>query len=148
MKKATEPFVMLPRNLLHSAAWRGLGLQARRLVDFLMLEHLRHGGQRNGHLVAPHRQLVEFGIYPAAVASAIKEASDAGLVDVVRGEGRSASRYTLTWLPLPGGMEASNRWQHVAEKPKTPLRNQRVNEPDAHIQHLRGDESVPCNHPA
>ena len=55
-------FVKLPREVLESAAWRGLGINERRLVDFLMIEHMRQGGKRNGFLLAPQRQLYDFGI--------------------------------------------------------------------------------------
>ena len=119
MTKASEPFVMLPRSLLCSAAWQDLSLNATRLVTFLMREHLAQGGRANGHLMAPHRQLVEVGIHPGAVAGAIRHASRLGIVDVVRGAGRSANRFTLTWLPLPDGTEASNRWRHYVRPEKT-----------------------------
>lgn len=108
---AHEPFVMLPRSLLASAAWRGLGINARRLVDFLMSEHLRHGGQGNGRLLAPRDQLEEYGIGYRLISGAIAELDQAGLVDVIRGRGRAPSRYTLTWLPMAGGIEPSNRWR-------------------------------------
>ena len=47
-----EPWVWLTRDLLRSQAWRGLGINARRLVDFLLIEYMNHGGKRNGHLLA------------------------------------------------------------------------------------------------
>ena len=57
-----EPWVKSPRGLLASKAWRSMGINERRLIDFLMLEHMRHGGQRNGKLVAPRKQLEVAGI--------------------------------------------------------------------------------------
>jgi hypothetical protein len=59
-KAATEPFVMLPRSLIQSDAWRSAGINARRFVDFLLLEHMAHGGKENGKLKAPYRQLEQF----------------------------------------------------------------------------------------
>jgi hypothetical protein len=109
--KQSEPFVMLPRSLLQSPAWHSLGISARRLIDFLMLEHIRHAGKRNGFLVAPQRQLVTFGVHPSLVQSAIREAQKAGLVDCIRGTGRVPNRYTLTWLPRADGGEPTNRWR-------------------------------------
>lgn len=123
MTKASEPFVMLPRSLLQSPAWQDLSLNATRLVNFLMREHLAHGGRANGHLMAPHRQLVEFGMHPGAVAGAIKWASYLGIIDVVRGKGKAPNRFTLTWLPLADGTEASNRWRYYIRKPKKHLRD-------------------------
>ena len=44
-------------ELRSSDAWRAAGINARRFVDFLLLEHMRHGGKANGKLKAPHRHL-------------------------------------------------------------------------------------------
>jgi hypothetical protein len=54
-QKRVEPFVMLPRELIASDAWRSLGINGRRLIDFLLLEHMGHGGKENGKLKAPRR---------------------------------------------------------------------------------------------
>ena len=65
MSKAKgEAFVKLPRDLLESTAWRSLSIHARRLIDFLLIEHMRHGGRENGRLLAPRRQFEAFGIAP------------------------------------------------------------------------------------
>jgi hypothetical protein len=105
-----EQFVKLPRSLLESPAWCGLGINARRFVDFLMLEHMRQGGRRNGFLLAPRRQLWDFGIGAHFVSGAIDEAEQAGLVDCWRGKGRRANLYALTWLPLADASAPTNRW--------------------------------------
>jgi hypothetical protein len=108
-RKHAEPFIKLPLKLLTSRAWHALGPNAKRLIEFLMIEHLRHGGRRNGHLLAPRRQLEE-GISEHLVSGAIKEAEALGFVDCTRGVGRCPSVYTLTWLPLSDGSEPSNRY--------------------------------------
>ena len=106
-----EAFVKLPRELLNSAAWRSLGINARRLLDFLSIEHMNHGGKANGKLLAPRRQLERFGIGSHFISSAIEECERTGLVDCRRGFGRHPSLYALTWLPLGDGSEPSNRWR-------------------------------------
>lgn len=113
MKKygAVEPFIMLPRTLLASEAWRSAGINTHRLLWFLMLEHLAHGGKCNGELVAPRKQLTGFGIGEHYISGAIAEADDLGLIDVIRGKGRAPNRYALTWLPMKGGIEPTNRWR-------------------------------------
>jgi hypothetical protein len=100
MTAAIEQFVKLPRGLLESAAWQRLGINARRFLDFLMIEHMQQGGKHNGFLLAPRRQLWEFGIGEHFVSSAIEEVESAGLVACKRGIGRRPSYYTLIWLPL------------------------------------------------
>jgi hypothetical protein len=114
MKKngSSEPFIMLPRSLLASQSWQTAGINTHRLLWFLMLEHLAHGGKHNGQLVAPRKQLADFGISEHCIGPAIAEAENLGLIDVIRGKGRAPNRYALTWLPLLGGIEPTNRWRH------------------------------------
>lgn len=116
MSKATdEPFAKLPRVLLESMAWRSLSLQARRLIDFLLIEHMRHRGRENGRLLAPRRQIEAYGIHPSLVSAAIDEAERVGLIDCKRGVGRRPNIYGLTWLPRGPGEPPTHRWrQHEA----------------------------------
>jgi hypothetical protein len=108
-----EPFIMLPRSLLSSKAWQSTSIHTRRLIDYLLLEHMRHGGKRNGFLIAPRRQL---GIDNHVISGAIKDAEYVGLIDCVRSKGRAPNRYALTWMPLAGGTEPTNRWQHCDQQ--------------------------------
>jgi hypothetical protein len=110
-QKHTEPFIMLPLALLASDAWRSLSFNAKRLIEFLMIEHMHHGGKANGKLLAPWRQLREFGIGDHFITAAIEECKCAGILDCRRGIGRQPSLYALTWLPLCDGSEPSNRWR-------------------------------------
>jgi hypothetical protein len=112
--RAGEPFVMMPRSLLESPAWRALGIHARRLVDFLLIEHLSHGGRHNGALVAPRRQLESFGIGSHFISAAVAEAEHVGVIDHIRGVGRAPSRYALTWLPM-GDTPPTHRWRACQE---------------------------------
>jgi hypothetical protein len=106
-----EPWVWLTRELLRSDAWRSLSINGRRFIDFLLLEHMRHGGRKNGDLIAPQRQLIAFGIGAHFVVGAINETDTIGLVDCMRGRGRRPSVYALTWLPLLNGTLPTNRWR-------------------------------------
>jgi hypothetical protein len=111
-----EPFIILPRSLLFSKAWQSMSIHTRRLLDFLMVEHMRHGGRKNGFLVAPRDQLNLWGIGKHFVSGAIEDAEYVGLIDRTRSKGRAPSRYALTWLPLADGTAPSNRWQHSDQK--------------------------------
>ena len=101
---------MLPRNLLESPAWRALGINARRLIDVLMIEHLRHGGKANGALKAPRRQLEQAGIGARYVSAAIQEAEALGLVIAHRRGCRVATLYELAWLPRGDGRPSCNKY--------------------------------------
>jgi hypothetical protein len=106
-----EPWVWFTRELLNSDAWRALGLNARRFIDFLLIEHMKHGGKANGRLVAPWRQLRKFGIGDHFIAAAVEQCEQVGLVDCRRGVGRRPTLFSLTWLPRCDGAPPSNRWR-------------------------------------
>jgi hypothetical protein len=108
-----QPWVWLTRDLLTSPAWRALGINARRLIDYLLIEHMGHGGTRNGFLLAPWRELELFGIGARHISAAIKEVQRLGLVRCRHGVGRQPNHYSLTWLPLSDGSAPSNEWQAV-----------------------------------
>ncbi len=110
-KKIEGQFVPLPRDLLASDAWRTISINGRRFIDFLMLEHLRHGGRQNGNLKAPQRQLYAAGVGPHHCSEAIAEVEERGLVEVYRYGQRVATEYGLTWLPTHDGSPASNQWR-------------------------------------
>jgi hypothetical protein len=109
-----KSWVWLTLEMVENGAWRSLTTNARRVIDFLMIEHMRHAGKENGALLAPRRQLVAFGIGTHFISEAIDEAVLMGFVDVKRGTGRRASTYALTWLPLRDGIDPTNRWRAVA----------------------------------
>jgi hypothetical protein len=106
-----EPFVKLPRSLVASKAWRTMSINERRLIDVLILEHMRHAGQRNGQLVAPRKQLEVAGIGARHISAAIARCVTRGLIDRKRGRGRAPNVYALTWLPLHDNSPVSNRWK-------------------------------------
>jgi hypothetical protein len=117
-----EQYVKLPREVLAGASWALLSINARRLLDFLMLEHMRQGGKCNGFLLAPRRQLWEFGIGPHYVSAAIREVENSGLVYCKHGTGRQPSYYGLAWLPLGrapvvSALSAQNECQSALTSP-------------------------------
>lgn len=75
-----RPWVWLETEMLASPAWRALSINARRLIDFLLIEHRNHAGRENGKLRAPYRQLQEFGLTAELIRPAIDEAERLGFV--------------------------------------------------------------------
>jgi len=104
-------WVRMPREVLSSDAWRSLGINGRRFIDFLMIELAGTAGTQNGKLKAPHNQLVTFGIGKRYVADAIRQAEGLGLVECHRGGQRVISTFALTWLPLFDGAPALDYWR-------------------------------------
>src|SRR5262245_50195821 len=116
-----QQWVWLTREILCSDAWRSLSINARRLIEFLAIEHMSKGGKSNGKLRAPYAHLEAFGSAPRHVAASIREAEDLGLVDCSRGGMRVATTYGLTWLPLHDGTAASNRWREYRNPKLRPM---------------------------
>jgi hypothetical protein len=96
--------------MLRSAAWDALSLNARRFIDFLMVEYMSHAGTTNGDLIATYKQLEKFGINKHQIRGAIRRAEDVGLVDSRKGPRKVATRYALTWLPI-GDAPPLDRWK-------------------------------------
>ena len=106
--KIQGQYVHHPRNLLESPGWRALTMPARRIIDFLEIEHLAHGGQENGQLVAPYAQLQKAGVSSRDIRGAFDMLEAFGIVrrtDEQRhrrerqGGRKNTSRFRLTWLP-------------------------------------------------
>lgn len=118
---AGEPWVWLTKELIKSDAWRSLGINERRVIDFLMLEHMAHAGKQNGRLKAPHQHLETFGIGAKYIASAIAEVERLGLIECRRGGMRVATTFALAWLPLHDGAVLSERWREFRNHALSPI---------------------------
>jgi hypothetical protein len=105
-----QSWIWITRDILESGAWRSLSINARRFIDFLLIEHMKHGGRKNGQLLAPRRQLEDAGIGSHFVSAAIEETVSRGLVLVKHGRGRRPNIYALTWLPLFDGTVLHRPW--------------------------------------
>jgi hypothetical protein len=114
-------YIWLTRELLESDAWRSQSIRTRRLIDFLLLEHLRHAGQRNGRLRAPHRQLYAFGIGGHYAVPEIVQAEELGLIACHRPGMRTATEYRLTWFESHDGQPATNEWRLYRNPDLQPL---------------------------
>jgi len=146
-KEPKERFVKLLHDLLESDPWRSLSINARRLIDFLMLEHMAHAGQRNGYLVAPRRQLEQAGIGARYVSAAIEEVERMGIVDVRRGVGRRPSVYALTWLPMADGAAPSHRWRAVAAAMTSQGKSLQMTSQGKHQVYPKGSHKARSDYP-
>ena len=133
-------WIRMPREVLASDAWRSVGINGRRVIDFLMIELAGTAGTQNGNLKAPYQQLVAFGVGKRYVGAAIRQLETVGLVATRRGGQRVASTYALTWLPMAGTEVALDYWRSYGNPKKRPLSRPRPkNLP------LKGRVSLPCN---
>jgi hypothetical protein len=110
--------------MMGSMTFRSLGINARRILDFLLFEHASHGGKENGNLGATYLQLEAWGVTSTDIRKGFAELYATGFVELTKQGARVAggdqSRYALTWLPtLPGtpdAMPPSHAWSRMADR--------------------------------
>ena len=117
-----EQWIWMTKVMLGSITFRALGIHASRILDFLMHEHVGHGGVENGKLAAPYLQLEPWGVTEADVPKGLAELIVTGFVrrthrGLRQAGGGEPSRYALTWLPTLAGTALAEKpthdWQAV-----------------------------------
>jgi len=112
-----KPWIWLPTEILNSTAWQSMGINCRRLIDFLLIEHRNHAGRENGKLIATYNQLEKFGLTRSKINVAIKEAEFLGFIKYEQGsfygETRKPNLYKLTFYGDLEGNYASNDWKRI-----------------------------------
>jgi DNA-binding PadR family transcriptional regulator len=108
-----HPFAWATIAVMKSKAWGNLGINARRIMDRLLVENQKHPrGTWNGKLRVSYRQFKKLGIGDRLIGPALKELKDAGLVDIKKGEYSGLMEaphlYRLTFL---GTTEAAATWK-------------------------------------
>lgn len=114
-----EPWIWLTAELLHSAAFQALSINARKLFDFLLVELVRHNRRENGKLLAPYDQLEAppYGISRRLIPTALAELERGGFLVIVRkgrmdNGRRQPSDYRLTPYAVAEAMlKATNDWR-------------------------------------
>lgn len=116
----TASFVAHTREMRESIAWAHLPDNARRVLDRLELEHMRHGGAENGSLPCTYADFEKAGIRRASVALAIRQCVALGFLEVTskgyRGGGdiRKPSLYRLTYVVGCGKSSApTDEWRRL-----------------------------------
>ena len=115
-----KPWVWHTQELLASPAWKAQRINGRRLIDFLLIEHMAHAGLENGNLLAPYDQLVTFGLARRLIWETIDRAEFCGLIRVKHG-GRwvgtnQPSTYRLTFLSDSDRHVPTDEWKRVSKK--------------------------------
>lgn len=94
------PFALLSHKLLKYLLKSRLSGNAWAILTFLCDEHLSHGGQENGNLIATYDQLVVEGIRRSSIRKAFRKLEECGLVRRTDGGAmREIARYEVTFLP-------------------------------------------------
>jgi len=125
IKAANRTFVWVPVEVMESPAWCNLSINARRVMDRLLIENQRHKSEGMESCVFRMSNLRARRWYPPN-AWAHRELTDAGLLAVTsaprpRGQYNAPNLYRLTFLGTtdePATWEAAN----VTPTPKKPKR--------------------------
>lgn len=110
-----EGFVWLTSRIMQSSAFRAMSLNARKLVDRVQVEHMAHGGTRNGDLIVTYTDLVEWGIRRNSIPPTIAEVVALGILEHRPGRashiaGRGHPQvFRISWLPT-GDEPPSTKW--------------------------------------
>ncbi len=141
-----QPWAWLTAELVNSPAWRRRSINARRLIDFLLIEHCNHAGRENGRLLATHEQLRAYGMTAESIRRAIEECERLGLIGHQRG-GRWAgtnrpSRFRLTFYADAEGNPATDDWKrmgarHENQKAASETRSTVLRKPEVPATRLR-----------
>jgi hypothetical protein len=129
-EQATRRFVWVPIEVMESPAWCGLSINARRIMDRLLTENMRHKGEANGRLRVSYQQFIGHGLpSPNSVTDATKELTTASLLDVTKsppmGAFKGPNLYRITFL---GTVDGPATWQappQIISLPKKPKRQSR-----------------------
>jgi hypothetical protein len=116
VKTASRPFVFVPVEVMESAEWSGLSINARRIMDRLLFENFRHRAEENGALQVSFRQFAMCGVRFQSGCHAVKELVEAGLLVVTRGQAKNSqcapNVYRITFL---GTLDGPPIWRNAAE---------------------------------
>lgn len=108
-------------DLIRSPAWRALSLSARRVLDRIESEYLRHGGRDNGSLAVTFDDFVKYGINRHAIAPAMRECVALGLL-VVTQHGRAGNAEfrapNLFLLPYLETDTSAQKWREITTTEK------------------------------
>lgn len=139
-----EPWAWMTRELLASPSMRAMSLTGRRLLDFLMIEHMNHAATENGALMATTDQLIAFGLSRRLVPTAIRELIFLGLVRVERGRltrggVKAPNLFRLTFYADKAFAPATNEWKGMTEEAIAVWKSDRFR---SKRRHLREDIEV------
>jgi len=116
-----QQFIAHRRDMREAPAWRHLPDNARRILDRLELEHMRHGSAENGRLPCTYADFEKAGIRRKSIALAIRQCVGLGFLEVTRqgrrsvAEFRTPSLYRLTYVHGTGRSQApTDEWQRIS----------------------------------
>lgn len=113
-----EQFGWITKNMFESPAWRALGINARKVLDRIMLEHLSHAGAQNGELICTYEDFQTYGVTRRYICAALEDLKCFGFIRITHGEPNGSHRppniYRLTWMGT-NELSATNNWKGITD---------------------------------
>lgn len=115
----SSSWAWMTAEMLESPAWRALPPRSLKVIMRVVLEHLKHGGMKNGKLPVTYSDFEQHGVRRRSMFEAIHVAIALGFLDCTEigkwagDDARRPSLYGLTWLLPSDRMAASNRWTRI-----------------------------------
>jgi hypothetical protein len=90
------------------------------MLERIEIEHLRHGGHKNGDLYVSYQQFVAHGLSRRSIKPAQELGIKLGLIQVFQDENhqgdiRPPNRYRLTYLPTKKASEPTDEWKAITD---------------------------------
>ena len=115
-KRASKRFTHISLDVMRSAAWQGMGINERRIMDRVLVELIKRWPYGNGNLAVSHRQMIAVGVDGKFVRASIGKLVAAGFLEVKRGAARGSQEapniYRITFL---GTTEGPATWRKPEE---------------------------------
>ena len=118
---AKRRFVWIPVDVMESPAWCSLSINARRIIDRLLLENFRHMGVENGKLRVSVRQFAECGVNTRFACDAIAElvAGRPYRCDGGRRQGEVFAPPNVYRITFHGTLDDGPTWAAASQKEAT-----------------------------
>ena len=143
-------------RLLMSPAWQHRPRPLCSILERIEIEHMRHAGKENGHLVVTYDQFVAYGVSRRVVVHAIACGVRLGLLEVrqthemVRNI-KAPNEYRLTYVPEKDRKAPTDEWAGVtaleAENAAAAFKSDQAGKSEARFPFLQPSSSLSCNSP-
>lgn len=131
-----EPWVFVPLTVVESKPFRSLSINARRVLDRLIIEHFNHNRIENGALCVSARQFHQWGVTKDCLTPAVRELESKGLIVTSLGEAKGVLRpplvYRITFYGTTEN-EPTNDWRKWTSQhwPDTPSSRDIIDVPES-----------------
>jgi len=105
-------------KLMVSPAWRHRPIPLVKIIERIEIEHMRHAGKENGHLIVSYDQFERHGVSRRTINPALQLGQALGLLEIRQsgewsGDIRQPNEYRLTYVPEKDRKAPTDEWEGV-----------------------------------